>query len=137
MTFAAFASLMFLLIGFGLGISLASWADAERARTPITRVPATTVLERFRVQAQELAERAVLAGGQVALGAPFAPTGIERQLEKGAREIHLTTNAITALAGAAFMQGATGVRRALGERSGIDDGVLDEAVAAALEEVGS
>jgi hypothetical protein len=33
------------------------------------------------------------------------------------------------------MEGVVGVRRALGVRSGIDDGVLDEAVAAALEEV--
>jgi hypothetical protein len=135
MNFAVFVSLVALAAGFFLGLALSRWAEAATPPSPPSIPPGAHVLERYRAQARELAERAVVAGAQVALGAPLAPTGIERHLEKGARPIALTGNAIAALAGAAFMEGVVGLRRALGVRSGIDDGVLDEAVAAALEEV--
>ena len=121
MSFLAFATLVALLAGFGLGLALSRWAEADQPPSRPRLPPATQVLDRYRDQARELSERAIVAGAQVALGAPLAPTGIERHLEKGARAIHLTGNAVVAMAGAAFMEGAVGVRRALGRCSGIDD----------------
>jgi hypothetical protein len=134
-SFAAFVTLLSLLSGFLLGVALTRWGQAGSAKGDEKPTPDPPLVERYRASSRALAERTFLGGAQIALGAPLAPTGIERHLEKGARVLHVTSGEIAAFAGRAFMEGALGIRAALGRCSGIDDGVLDEAVAAALEEV--
>lgn len=135
MSFAAFVSIVAFLAGFALGLALTRWADADTPPPKPAMPPAPSLKARYLEPARQLAMRAYLAGAQDGVGKTLGPIGNERFLEKGSRMIHVSGTAVADLAGIAFVDGMQGLRRALGRRSGLEPGHLDEAVAAALKEV--
>lgn len=135
MTFAVFATMVAFLGGFAFGLALSRWAEADAPAPDARPEPAPSLTARYLEPARQLVMRAYLAGAQDGVGTTLGPIGNERFLETGSRMIHVSGTAVAELAGLAFVDGMQGLRRALGRRSGLEPGHIDEAVASAMEEV--
>ena len=133
---AAVALLVGLTVGFACGVLLFAWSTEETARPPArTPPPPATLVDRFAPMAGELAKRAFLGGVHATCGAWPPPPAMALHLERGAVQLTAARAEIARASAHAYTEGVREVRAALGERTGLDDRALDEAVAIALEEV--
>jgi hypothetical protein len=125
------------IVAFLLGQAFATWALGSRAATSEQEPPAppATLFDRYAARSRDLSKRAFLNGIHAALhGWPPAPA-LLGHVERGEPAIKASAFEISVSIAQAYVEGVHEVRRALGQRTGIHDRALDEAVALALEEV--
>jgi hypothetical protein len=136
---AAFALFVGLAVGFTCAHLLAVWATTESTARVDDAPPVapSSIVDRFRPMAIELARRAFLGGVCATCGGMPPRPALLVHFERGAETICASANEIALSSAHAFVEGARELSAALRARTGIDDHALDEAIAIALEEVAS